>query len=392
MKERKTVYCEMAFLLNFLKNRPVDTDFEDYKEDCWKGLGRFLKRSDLIIDVTKEEFVQYCIEEAKDVDEERKNKFLKSIIMKSEQGEINLSFKDKFLDIKNISSNNLGVIELNAVFLTTSEDSICQKRSEAYGVIALNTKGVYSSIHLFIDSGIAFPDLNNRKWDFLNTLNEGIPLLRNCNSMLMVDNFICSDSKDNNGRITVSYQDKIKYNLAPIFKSLLPESLADDLKYEISIFTGSKNDDNFENAYNSIRTIISILRPNLNFSLTLYNKAKLEFHDRTIVTNNVWIGCGEGFDLFDKKGNIRKPTTVTVTFPHFSKDINWANNAFINLIKSANNIIGRYHIENRDFWGSADHKNRIVSYYITGEMAEKKQKRCDHNPPANRFSRPYGWG
>ena len=174
MKKRKTVYCEMAFLLDFLKNRPTFDEFEDYREDSWKGLGRFLRRSDLIVDVTQEDFFRDCEINASNADEERIKTFLKSLIVKSTQGEINLSFKEKFISIKTIEGKEQ---ELNSVFLTNLEDSICQEKSKEYGVIVLNAAEVLSSNHLYKDNGIAFPNENNDKWDFLNKLNIFAPSL-----------------------------------------------------------------------------------------------------------------------------------------------------------------------------------------------------------------------
>jgi len=394
MKKRKTVYCEMAFLLDFLKNRPTFDEFEDYREDSWKGLGRFLRRSDLIVDVTQEDFFRDCEINASNADEERIKTFLKSLIVKSTQGEINLSFKEKFISIKTIEGKEQ---ELNSVFLTNLEDSICQEKSKEYGVIVLNAAEVLSSNHLYKDNGIAFPNENNDKWDFLNKLNIDSPQLNNCNSMLIVDNYVFSDSKDSRTKVvSVSFQDKIDYNLKPIFKALLPERLADDLVFEISIFTGDrKNNEVFDRPYNYICSLLSQIRPNLKFRLTLYNKAFSEFHDRTIVTNNVWISCQAGFDVFGRKGKIRNITNTSVIFPYFPNDIEWAENAFRNVMKSAKNIIGRYPEQNKNFWGSREHKNRIVSYYTTDEVTETtkgNQQGRNRNQSSDRFSKNYAWG
>lgn len=393
--KRKIVYCEMSFLLSFLKNRPIDDDFDDHRDDCWKGLGRFLKRSDLVVNVTKEDFIQKCECSTDNADEDRVITFLKSVIKKSADGEIDLSFKDKFLDLYTISGQDLGDSELNAVFLTDSEKSFCQEKSREYGVIVLNKEGLYNSIHLFKDSGIAFPNRTAKKWNFLNSLNQNLPQLNNNNSILIADNFIFSDSKDGFDVIISPYQDKIEYNLKPIFKSLLPEYLAEGLKFEISVFSDIDNW-NLENAYNYIYSIIRRLRPRLRFSLTLYNHVKKYFHDRSIVTNSVWIGCPGGFDVFDSQGNIRKPTNVTITFPLFSKDINWANDTFLNFIKSAKKVIQRNPIPGKNIWGNEERKNRIVSYFTADEVTEVtrgiQQIRTRNRPMADRFSREYAWG
>lgn len=396
MKKRKMVYCEMAFLLDFIQNRPTTFDLEDNSEDCWRGLGRFLQKSDLVLNVTKEEFCNYCEGDNPNAEEERKNTFLKSIIRKSCQGEICLSFIDNFLSIDNISEVNLEDSALNAVFLTTSDSKTCQEISRNYGLIVLNRDDVFNSIHLFRDSGIAFPSGNGMKWDFLNTLNIGFPQLKCCNSMLIVDNYICSDSLGYNNEIVFSYQDKIKYNLEPIFKALLPEKLAYGLEYNISVFSGNKKDENLENQYNYICSLISKIRPNLNFSVTLYNNVSKVFHDRTIVTNNVWISCLAGFDVFDKKGTIRKPTNVNVIFMFFPRDINWTDDAFRNFVKNANRVIERFPEPGRNIWGNNVRKNRIISYYSKDEPEKAttvQQKGYYANQTTTgRFDRSNSWG
>ena len=287
---------------------------------------------------------------------------------------------------------------MNAVFLTNLESTVCLEKSKEYGVIVLNAAEVLSSNHLYKDNGIAFPNENNDKWDFLNKLNKDSPQLNNCNSMLIVDNFVFSDSKDSRTKVvTVSFQDKIDYNLKPILKALLPEKLADGLVFEISIFTGDRrNDVVFEKPYNHICSLLNQIRPNLKFSLTLYNKAFLEFHDRTIVTNNVWISCQAGFDVFGMNGKIRNTTNTSVIFPYFTSDIKWAENAFGNVMKSAKHIIGRLPEPNKNFWGSSEHKNRIVSYYTSDEVTEttkeNQQGRNRNQSSEDRFSKNYAWG
>ena len=200
---------------------------------------------------------------------------------------------------------------------------------------------------------------------------------------------------DNNDEIVVPYEDKLDFNLKPIFKSLLPESLADGLEFEISIFSDLDNQ-NIENAYNYIYSIIKKLRPKLRFSLVLYNHVKRYFHDRSIVTNSVWIGCPGGFDVFDRHGNIRKPTNVTLTFPLFSKDINWTYDTFFNFIKSAKKVFQRGPRPGKNIWGDEERKNRIVSYYTSDEIAEttkrNQQVQNRNHSVADRFSRDYGWG
>ena len=83
------------------------------------------------------------------------------------------------------------------------------------------------------------------------------------------------------------------------------------------------------------------IRPNLLIDLTIYKCYTSDFHDRAIITNNLWIGCEGGFDLLkkDKYGFRTISTKLTKThlrYPFLHKD--WATKSYEDLLRDAEKI------------------------------------------------------
>jgi len=368
MKKRKTVFCEMGFLNKFLRLRPtmLEADTKSICQmECWGALYKFLCKSDITIDISKEEFSKLA----------DKDSWLAMLWKKSAAGECGLEFNsEKFIKPDNVGMNKLDDVFLNALFLTDKEEVECEKFSDNYGTFALNGKSIMECSHLFKDNGCAFPSETAKDWSFLSALNGCHPRLNVGNSLIIVDNYLFeSNSRETGGSnrdVTFDFEDKIDFNLKPILDYILPQKLADDLFYEISIISGRENI-NYESQYNYVRSTIRKLRPKLNFKLSFYNNASI-FHDRCIVSNNVWISCGHGFDIFKKeKSNPSKSTTVNVVFPFIQSNILWADDSFLNLMKDAKKIILRFNEEGKNYWGDNKGKCRIMSCYCEsgGEKA-----------------------
>jgi hypothetical protein len=78
------------------------------------------------------------------------------------------------------------------------------------------------------------------------------------------------------------------------------------------------------------------------------NGFKTDFHDRAILTNNLWIDSGSGFNLLRRDRlhfKAEKSTTISIAHVFFaSKNINWLDNAAANLIDDANATLTRNNI------------------------------------------------
>ena len=116
---------------------------------------------------------------------------------------------------------------------------------------------------------------------------------------------------------------------------LLPKRLKADFDFHLSIFTAAEDDfKDFNKRYKQLKSKITELRPNLNVKISLYTSSgKSNFHDRTILTNNNWISCDGGFNLFNEKGRATKSTKISIIYPHIQAAIEWALPAYNNLLQ-----------------------------------------------------------
>jgi len=366
MIKRKTVFCELEFLHEFLGKRPTMLEPNDnsiQQMECWMSLYKFICKSDLVKNITEDSFKTLCDE----------NSWMSMLWKKSTQGECGLDFEtDNFISIKKGERLIINESSLNSVYLTNADDTICKKYSKEYGIIVLNSSSIMDCLHLYKDNGTSFPDVVARNWSFLYALNGCTPPLNTCNALVIVDNYLFESNYKDVGsskkEVTFSFQDKLEYNLKPILNSLLPDELMDGMFFEIVIASGKKDVD-YEQQYNYALSIIRSLRPKLKFNLAFYNDASV-FHDRCIVSNNVWISCGHGFDIFKKEGSSpSKSTTVNVVFPFIQSGVLWVDGSFLNLMRDLKKVVSRYNEEGKSFWGNNKGVCRMMSHYT-----EDKQK------------------
>ena len=143
--------------------------------------------------------------------------------------------------------------------------------------------------------------------------------------MIIVDNYILK-----NGR----------RDLPELLNLLLPEFC--DVDYHLTIFylpeygAAVTKDDIIE--------MVSKAKPGLVDRLQLElipMVSKTDFHDRAIITNNLWFSSGAGFDLTrwdsDSRSNVAKrTTTLEIVYPYLaSLNVHKVDDAYENLIKDA---------------------------------------------------------
>ncbi len=358
MIEKKVVYCEMAFLQEFLNSYPrLEPNDESLRlVDAWMSFYLFFCKSDIILDISASEFKIQV----------NSNEWLFRLWKKSTENLCGLEFdSESFPDVSTIEGGNAEHKFLNAVYLTTKGDDVCKSKSQELGVFVFNPEIVKHCNHLFCDNGTAFPDDRARDWDFIRGLTgpNVAPPINISNSMLIIDNYILYDDRD------LDYQEKMRYNLKPILQNLLPSKLAEGEIYEITVFVGIKSEDTnkrdlFGAQYNYLRTLIERIRKDLNFRLSVFvGNSEDKFHDRSIVTNNVLINSGHGFGILRSGGRTNSPTSINIVFPFFQTKIAWCDRSFLNVMQTANRITNRLHEPDKNCWGNHDKKNRMISYY-----------------------------
>ncbi|MBR3566208.1 MAG: hypothetical protein IKN91_07790 [Paludibacteraceae bacterium] len=338
---RKVVYCEYAFWQEFIKSCPTHVNASERSLEQmqqWIGLYCFLAKSDIVFDMSLEDFQL----------EAPQDQYLLSLWQKSAEGACGLRCKKKnFPYAAELMHEHITPRQLSAVYLTTQETTVCQQQAQRFGVIIMNMEMVFAATHLFKDNGTAFPSQLARDWNFMRGLLKTQPKINLSNAMIIADNYLLYD------------QQRIQYNLLPILKILLPEQLDYELPYQICIFTEDKQNQLRYRLSMLVKTIKNI-RPKLNFQLMIY-LAKDTFHDRAIITNNIWIGCGHGFDIFSKNGAIDKSTTINIVFPFLQSAIQWADQAYLNLIDDAREI-DKQADPGQNYWGIKKHGCRLYDF------------------------------
>lgn len=368
MIEKKAVYCEMAFLNEFLNSYPsLEPNEESLKlVDAWMSFYLFFCKSDIVLDISVSEFNTLA----------KSNSWLFRLWKKSSEGQCGLEFeKETFPDVSKIVGGETDSRILNAVYLTTKENDECNRRSQEIGVFVLNPEMARHCNHLFCDNGSAFPDERTKDWSFIKGLLSPsvIPPINISNSMLIIDNYILYDDWD------IDYQQKMDYNLKPILQNILPTRIAEGVIYEIVVFVGIRSEDVnkkdfFGASYHYLRALIERIRKDLKFRLSVFiGKSEDKFHDRSIVTNNVLINSGHGFGILRKGGKTNSPTSINIVFPFFQTKMAWCDRSFLNIMQTARRIIERYHEHNVDCWGDYKEGSRLISYYNSTESKKNQQ-------------------
>ncbi len=366
-RQIKSVFCEYQFLLNFIDSYPKDVLVSDdgiSRMKIWISIFNFLMKSELILDIN--------IKELNESSYDIKSSIIKKIKKRSTTVGVD-KFKLEFLGsqlfpyAKSLKEFDIDEVMLNSIFLTTLDDIDCKKISNKYGILVLNLNLIFKSQKLFHDSGIPFPH-ESRDWDFLDLVKIGASQINICNSITIIDSYILSDNIID-GKKLFSFEEKIEYNIRPILTSIIPESLSSEMELQITVISGSakgkKKNESFSNQYNKLKDVVQSIcqKRNIKFNLSVYYDWNDSFHDRVILTNYLWIGCGHGFDIF-KSNNKKclKPTSVNVIFPFLQSTIDWCDKLFIKNIRKVE-VNKTAHDSIRKVWGDKDQFCYLEKYY-----------------------------
>ena len=311
--ERKNVYITMDFWDGFIKSRPDFTPFPEENIICkgkiWYDLYLFIRRSNLFFDCSKTEYQNKA-----DTDE-----YYKMLWKKSTGGECGLEFN---ADIKNcLESGKFNDMLLSAVYLT---DTSYDKLAADMGVLNIPLENYADFGELFADNGIAINKKGNWKQVFRGCIKQ------TCNALLIIDNYIFrNDSK--------------LQNLIELLDCLIPNKLKTEFHLTIvssrQRYPFTKAEEDEERAKrNLIKKELNRIRPHIKSVQIEVLFVSDEFHDRSIVSNYIWIGTGIGFGLF-KNGKSNKPTTFQIIYPYFCDSVKWVEKAYGDVIKNAGKAI-----------------------------------------------------
>lgn len=307
MEIHKIIYCEIDFL-NALFERlnrtysPLDDDWEE--GNCAR---KILK------DVMCQECIIVHLDDKQKFDKLfAENEYFRAMVkrMESTKGYAKLDCDDFIsLEAENAS--------LNAMYFMTSGEELASK------------KGIFIITPKTLNNVLLYKDFGNgdiKRWKPLTWSVLLKNAKHNCNALIAVDNYLYKGREN---------------NLFPIFDSLLPQSLPKSVSFQIALFMQEELGCSLERTHKQIIDYLKEIRPELSIDLTIYKCYTAEFHDRAIITNNMWIGCEGGLDLLKKdKYGLRtistKTTKTHITYPFFHKD--WSIDSYALLLEDVENV------------------------------------------------------
>lgn len=335
---RKTIYCDWDFLTSLLSKQDNNSllDKSLYIEQrIASQIKELILCSDikLYINMPKDEFDKLH----EDVYKKKKKAVIKGkepqlndldslildIYMRQLSGELHLNFNsskikfdDSFIDTDNF---------LNALFFSSESKEVCKRAMENYGIMVLCAENIREFEYLTFDQGVAIMKGEENTWKECLKGIYSVP----CNSLIIVDNYLLNDIE------------RYDENLRRIFEVLLPMGLSDSLLFQITIFTTLCKDSGVhlpsKPRLEIVQSIINELRKNLKFNVSIIKCSKDKFHDRTIITNNLYVSCGGGFDLFNNS-KAQKTTTISVLNPFFNTHTKWARKAYSDILQELNRV------------------------------------------------------
>lgn len=348
LKYRKNIYCEWQFIEEYL-SRQLSSVVVNSEEKLKSLLAiasvrRIILSPDVVLYVDLDE----------DCFKEKIKEFDKKMLKAAKRGEslvlnesekilreISMMQQGKGLQIRCLGNEFVHLADfdapdnehLDSIYFSYAHSDLCHQVMENWGILAISPENIESFINYSYDNGVAIQ--KNEVGGWMQILKDKLPV---CNSMVLIDNYVLNDIH------------QMEENLRPMFDAILPEKLHDGFAFHLAILTGLKKDKRMDlpcmERLEKIRLMMKSIRPSLDVKFTILKCPTDVFHDRTILTNNVWISSGGGFDLY-KNNKASKSTIVSVVCPFLNNSVLWSHDAFSNLI-----------LEIRNQW---QHKNEFTS-------------------------------
>jgi len=326
--KQKVVYCELDFLQRFTE-KLASIPFE--KQQCWHNTFSFIAKSRIVLNASKEDLGKVLAT----------NKIVFNLYKRTLEG--NNQEKHRWLynteatfpNIETFSASSVTdeILTSTAMFLTTKEKVVCNRIMKKMGILAYNMETILDSDFLYNDCGTSLPDERRQLNGWKSILEQRE--INVCNSLIIIDNYLLQ-SNVNQNYANKSVNEKVENNLLPILDALLPKKI--DVPFQISLFA-IEGKEPFSRLANDLKDKIKALRGgDVKINLQICKCTK-EFHDRVLITNNIWMSSGMGFDLFGAKGfHVNRPTTISLLFPFVQTSAPWVEKAYKNIIEKGKMI------------------------------------------------------
>ena len=335
MKTKRDIYCDYRFWEEFFEMENVVLHNRTMRKQ-WDAFYDFLSNNNLFFNIPTQR-----------VNEDTSGGINLNEIRQKKGGAGIKFIPSRFPKIENLSDNDDDI--LNSVFLTMSDTSECEALSAKFGIMVFNISMIFTAEHIFIDNGVSFDNTNGQNWSFLFDLKTKCPSICCCNSLVVADRYLLANVSDS----------VMDVNVKPIFDALLPQSLDNGIIFTICIIAQQMGS-SIESKTAKLENLVRRLRPNLRFKLNVFNSKKL--HDRSILTNNIILTSGAGFDVIGSDEFPLKFTTTSLCFPFLqsfssddSKYLVWINN-----VLNAERTCRSYQ---RNYWGAEETYHHLLDYY-----------------------------
>lgn len=322
--------CSRALIPYADGNDPAEV-FE--KIARWNELFKFICRSNVFVDSPLQELGERA----------QRDPMLKLLLKKNGDGQFNLEHQEEpFPDLESNQEFEY-VDDYSSIFLTKADH---RKAAREHGVINICPETIWNQRDKFRDTGEAVKTDNGFAWNKMDILRES------SNGMVIIDNFVLAPDK-RTGQCTT------RYDLRELLRLMLPDTYREEYSLSIFYFDDSDDDnireDRRKHFYQSVKDFLRAKKKYLNVKLELFPTAAngqnyhKDFHDRTIITNNVWISSEAGFDLlvqdFSTITNTRaiKTTKTHGLYLGFGNEVaNWLDKAYDDLIEEAKQCLKKY--------------------------------------------------
>lgn len=324
---KKKIYCEMAFWNEFRNSYPTSvplpTDTSIQKLQTWIDLYSFICKSNIAFDCSKDDFVSHIVPS----DSGNQDIYLYLLWKRHASGLLEITFgPDSFIQLGCTPISKMKETDLLAVYLTKE----AKEAAQDFGVINITPLSYFENGSLFRDNGIAIAKDEQKDWNFLKQAASN-----KCNSMIITDNYILK-------------KPSLKNNLFHILDALLPHQLC--IPFHFSIVATNAGG-SWDESISLLEKQLALLRPHLKIQFDSCEVEPRDIHDRTIITNNLWISCAGGFDLFywyQGKLLAGKSTTINIVYPFIQNINGWTNDAYLNNIEDVSYIYQDYDVTCRN--------------------------------------------
>ncbi len=338
---RKTIFLESAFWDKFSECSRSLVPYADGNDpsiifgkiERWNSLFKFICRSSVYIDVPLSSLA----------DKAKSDPMLLHLLKCNGDGKMDLTQSEEPFPNLNSDSEFECAGDQESVFFTKDDLRLGARK---HGVINICPDSIWNQDSKFKDTGEAVKTDKGFAWNKMEILKE------NSNEMVIIDNFVLTPDKKT-GQCTT------RYDLRELFRLMLPDTCKEE--YTLSIFYYDDSDNGIirearrKQFFQSIKDFIKTKKKNLSLKLELFPTTAngptyhKDFHDRTIITNNVWIGSEAGFDLlvqdYTTNTNARaiKTTKTHGLYLGFGNEVaNWLDTAYDNLIEEAKQCLKKY--------------------------------------------------